>query len=140
MMLHKPDRLHKLNESFRKWLEVDYHRAPHRGIEGEKPNDRWLKMSNNVRRIADEKLENEIFLFHTQRRVTKTGTLSLNSVKYETSGALAGKKVDVYHDPSSDTPPSVCFEGRFFGKATLLDRKGNQSRRRKRPDQKGEQS
>jgi len=140
MLLHKPDRLHKLNEAFRKWLEVDYHRSPHRGIENEKPNDRWLTMSNNVRRISDQKLENEIFLFHTQRRVTKTATLSLNSITYETSAALVGKKVDVYYDPSSDAPPSVCFEGRFFGKATLLDRKANQSRRRKRKDQEGEQS
>jgi putative transposase len=134
----KPDRLNKLNESFRQWLETTYNRSPHRGIENETPHSRWLKTANKVRRICDHDLEKKVFLFHETRRVTKTGTISLNSKRYETATILAGKTVDIYFDPSSDEPPNIWFENKYHGRATLLDTKANLDRRRHKPGNKDE--
>ena len=133
LMLRKPDRLHKLNDSFRSWLETDYNRAPHRGIDGECPNERWLRTSNHVKRIQDTELETRVFLFHVTRKVTKTGTFSLDGTVYETNAALAGKKVGIHYDPSSATPPQVSYESTSYGRATLLDRNQNSTRRRRKP-------
>jgi len=137
LMLHKTDRLDKLNEAFRHWLENDYSRSPHRGISQQTPNDRWLKMSNNVRRLSDHDLENKVFLFHAVRKVTKVGTISLNSRRFETAPALAGEKVDIYYDPSSPLPPAIWFEGSYYGRTTELSCEDNLSRRRHKPT-KGE--
>ena len=130
MALRKPDRLHKLNDAFRRWLATDYNRSPHRGIGKETPHGRWLKTANKVRRICDNDLETKVFLFHTTRRVSKTGSISFNSKTYETAAVLAGKTVDVYYDPSTDRPPNIWFEQTYHGQASLLDRQINHSRRR----------
>lgn len=133
LALRKPDRLHKLNDAFRRWLETDYNRSPHRGIKGETPHKLWLKTGNKVRRICDNDLETKIFLFHDTRRVSKTGTISLNSTTYEVASVLAGKTIDVYYDPSTDRPPNVWFEQTYHGQASLLDSKVNLNRRRRKP-------
>jgi len=133
MNLRKPDRLHKLNDAFRRWLEVDYNRSPHRGIRGEAPYTLWLKTSNKVRRICDDDLDTQVFLFHETRKVTKTGTISLNADTYEVPSVLACKTVDIYYDPSSDAPPNVWFENTYHGRASLLDSKLNLNRRRHKP-------
>lgn len=133
MNLRKPDRLHKLNDAYRRWLETDYNRSPHRGIKGEIPHKLWLKTANKVRRICDNDLETKIFLFHETRRVSKTGTISLTSKIYEVPSVLACKTVDVYYDPSTDRPPNIWFEQTFHGQASLLDSKINLNRRRHKP-------
>jgi putative transposase len=133
LAFRKPDRLNKLNESFRQWLETSYNRGPHRGIDNETPHSRWLKTANKVRRICDNDLEKKVFLFHETSRVSKTGTISLESKRYETAAILAGKTVNIYFDPSSDAPPNIWFEHQFHGTATLLDSQANLDRRRHKP-------
>ena len=131
--LRKPDRLHKFNDSFRTWLEGDYNRSPHRGIDNDSPLDRWLRTSNQVKRISDMELETRVFLFHTTRKVSKTGTFSLDGLTYETNAALACKKVGIHYDPSSQKPPYVSYENTDYGRACLLDRNYNSTRRRRKP-------
>ena len=133
LALHKPDRLHKLKDSFRCWLEKDYNHSPHRGIDGDSPFNRWIRTSNQSRRISDMELETRVFLFHTTRKVSKTGTFSLNGITYETNAALAGKKVGIHYDPSSERPPYVSYESTSYGRACLLDRNQNATRRRRKP-------
>lgn len=135
MLLEKPSTLAALNQAFAQWLESDYNRAPHRGINRQTPNARWLQTSNHVRHLSDSHALDEAFLFHTTRKVNKTGVFSLNNRRFETSSALVGKVVDLYYDPTMPLAPEVVFESKSYGRAADVDRAGNfeRPRRQNRP-------
>lgn len=49
--------LDAINRRLWAWVEGEYHRNPHRGLEGETPADRWASHSEDVRLPPDELLE-----------------------------------------------------------------------------------
>lgn len=138
LKLGKATTLERLNELFRQWLENDYHRQPHRGIDGECPLDRWLRTSNHIRRISDDGLDRKVFLLHERRRVGKTGLLRWDGRLLETARALVGKKVDLYYDPSRSLPPAVWYEGVCHGRASEHVPAENYTRRRNRKQTAGD--
>ena len=53
------------------------------------------------------------------------GTFALMSRRFETDWVLGGSKIAVHYDPADISRVFVFHEGRFVGKAHLLDRGAN---------------
>lgn len=90
--------LEALNRAFWSWVEGEYHQAPHRGLDGECPADRWAQKSDEVRLASGELAE--LFLFEQKRKVQKDRTVSLDGVLYEVDASLVGETVLLRYDPS----------------------------------------
>ncbi|MFN0302699.1 MAG: integrase core domain-containing protein [Burkholderiales bacterium] len=91
--------LETLNRRLWAWVEGDYHRAPHRGLEEHTPLDRWAMSADSVR-LADRNLDlDALFLFEAKRRVQRDRTVSLNGALFEADAALVGQTVTLRFDP-----------------------------------------
>lgn len=90
--------LEALNRAFWAWVEGEYHQAPHRGLDGECPADRWAQKSDEVR-LATGDL-GDLFLFEQKRKVQKDRTVSLDGVLYEVNVDLVGETILLRYDPS----------------------------------------
>jgi len=114
-----PKSLEELNAEFRSWLETGYNCRIHSGIKM-KPIEKWLMSANKVRTVPADK-EYSYFLFHCERVVKKNGTFTIDTIPYETCYTLASKKVRIEYDPFNRLNVYVSFEGRDYGKASVLD-------------------
>lgn len=90
--------LDAINRRLWAWVEGEYHRNPHRGIEGDSPADRWASHSDDVRLPPDD--ISELFLFEQKRRVQADRTVSLDGIAYEVDATLVGETVLLRYDPS----------------------------------------
>ena len=90
--------LEALNRRLWAWVEGEYHRCPHRGLEGETPADRWAMRSDEVRQSSSDLAD--LFLFEQKRRVQADRTVSLDSVAYEVDAMLVGETVVLRFDPA----------------------------------------
>jgi transposase InsO family protein len=91
--------LEALNRLLFAWVEGRYHVTPHRGIDGEAPLDRWLRLSEGLRPLGREIDLDELFWDRTTRRVAKDGTISLQGGRFEVGPALIGRRVSIRFDP-----------------------------------------
>lgn len=82
-----------LNELFAKWLDEEYHKILHAGIE-ERPLDRYLKSAQRmkIRTITKHEAES-FFITAITRNVKKDATVSVNSKLYEVPVEFIGKKL-----------------------------------------------
>jgi hypothetical protein len=87
-----------INRRLWAWVEGEYHRNPHRGLEGETPADRWATHSEDVRFPPDDL--SELFLFEQKRRVQADRTVALDGIAYEVDATLVGETVVLRYDPS----------------------------------------
>ena len=63
----KLDSLEALNRLLWAWIEGEYHQAPHRGLSGQTPLDRWARTGAEVR-YHDASMDlDELFLFETKQ-------------------------------------------------------------------------
>jgi len=69
--------LDALNRLLFAWVEGEYHVRGHRGIEGETPLDRWMRLSDGIRSLPQDVDLEELFMSEVERRVGKDGTLSV---------------------------------------------------------------
>jgi transposase InsO family protein len=90
--------LEALNRRLWAWVEGEYHRSPHRGLEGDTPADRWAACSEEVRLPDGD--TSELFLFEQKRRVQADRTVSLDGVAYEVDATLIGETVTLRYDPA----------------------------------------
>ena len=91
--------LNALNRLLFAWIEGEYHQRPHRGIGGEKPLDRWLRLSDGIRPLPLDVDLDGLFLDEVSRRVAKDGTLTLAGKRFEAGPRFIGQKVTVRFDP-----------------------------------------
>lgn len=122
-----------LNRRLWAYVETEYHRAPHKGLGGEAPLDRWAKTADEVRHL-DETLD-ELFLAEAQRKVHADRVVSLTGVAYEVDASLVGETVTLRYDP---TLKGRAIQVHFGGKqwtAKVVDAYGNCFVRRDRPSQ-----
>ena len=91
--------LEALNRLFFAWIEGEYHSRPHRGLGGETPLDRWMRLSENIRPLPPEVDLEELFRDEITRRVTKDGTFTLKGQRFEAGPTLIGEKITVRFDP-----------------------------------------
>ena len=127
--------LEALNRRLWAFVEGEYHRSPHRGLDGRTPLDQWALAGENVR-YPDPHLDlDDLFLFEAKRRVMKDRTVSLNARLHEVDAHLVGQLVTLRYDP--DAPPSrpleVVHDAKPAGTATRLDAYANTRVKRHRP-------
>jgi len=91
--------LDALNRLLFAWVEGEYHQRPHRGIDGQTPLDRWMKLSDGIRPLPLDVDLDTLFMDETTRRVAKDGTLALSGHRFEAGPRFIGRKVTVRFDP-----------------------------------------
>lgn len=87
-----------MNRKLAAWVEGEYHHAPHRGLFGETPADRWARISEHVKMPGSD--VGECFLFDQKRRVARDRTVTLDGVAFEVDAALVGQVVTLRYDPA----------------------------------------
>ena len=97
--------LTELNALFTSWVQMVYHRTIHSGT-GMSPLARWD--TGWVGRSVDRRHPDviaEAFRWSALRKVTKTGTVSLQGNTYQVDPSLAGTRVELIYDPFDLTGP-----------------------------------
>jgi len=104
-MLRLPEDIDSLNEAFDLWLQDDYHRYMHYGINA-KPLDRFMEdlKTTSVKRPTEEELDTA-FQVTLNRRVKNDSTVSIGGVLYECPTEFIGKKIEIRHP--SDKPQDL---------------------------------
>ncbi len=127
--------LESLNRRLWAWVEGEYHQAPHRGLDGETPLDRWATAGADVRYPDAGPDFDDVFLFEVKRRVMKDRTVSLHGRLYEADAILVGRTVVLRYDPEAppNRPVQILLDGKPAGQATILDAYANTAVRRVRP-------
>lgn len=92
----------ELNTIFDRWLDKEYQKSFHRGIQ-DKPMDKWMGDLANVsiKRVSSEQLD-LAFYITIKRKVKNDATISVNSTLYEVPPAFIGKVIELRHP--SDSP------------------------------------
>jgi hypothetical protein len=91
--------LDELNSLFFKWLEEDYCRKAHRGLDGQSPHDVLMSQLGRLKLITDKSIIDEIFMYRESRKIQPDATVQMKTILYETDPALAGKRIDVRYEP-----------------------------------------
>jgi putative transposase len=103
-MLRLPDidNIDSLNEAFHLWLQDDYHRHMHYGINA-KPLDRFMEdiKTTSLKRPTEQELDTA-FQITLHRRVKNDSTVSISGVLYECPTEFIGKKLEIRYP--SDKP------------------------------------
>jgi putative transposase len=125
--------LDALNRRLWTWVEGEYHRSPHRGLDGATPLDRWAALADEVRYLGPD-IE-DLFLNEAKRKVAKDRTVSLGGVVYEVDAALVGEVVVLRHDPAKPGRSlQVWLKGARAKDARVVDVHGNCFVKREKPE------
>jgi len=93
------DSLDKLNTLYFQWLEDDYKKKAHSGLNGLSPHDVLMSQLGNLRMITDRRQLDEAFMYRVSRKVQHDATIQIDNILYETEPHLAGKRVEIRYDP-----------------------------------------
>ncbi len=116
--------LDALNRRLGAWIEDEYHYAPHRGLDGATPIDRWAANAAHIQLPTSDL--SDVFLFEEKRKVQQDRTVSLHGVVYEVDAALVGETVTLRYDPARATRGiQVLFPGRPAATAKPVDAYAN---------------
>ncbi|HXK11617.1 MAG TPA: DDE-type integrase/transposase/recombinase [Vicinamibacteria bacterium] len=125
--------LDALNRRLWAWVEGEYHRAPHRGLDGTTPLDRWATLADEVRFLGPD--IDDLFLLEAKRKVAKDRTVSLHGVVYEVDATLVDEAVLLRYDPARPGRRiQVWFKGARVHDAKVVDVHANCFVRRERPE------
>jgi putative transposase len=125
--------LEALNRKLWAWIESEYHQAPHKGLGGQSPTDRWTMSAEDVELVRGD--ISDLFLFEAKRKVQRDRTVSLNGVLYEVDAALVDETVTLRFDPSRPgRPVQVWHRGQQVQVAKPVDAYANCFVRRDRRD------
>jgi transposase InsO family protein len=125
--------LEALNRLLFAWIEGKYHVTPHRGIDGESPLDRWLRLSDGLRPISAQVDLDELFWDQTTRKVAKDGTLSLKGKIFEAGPTFIGQRVIIRFDPFDLRCVVIATPDGQTQQAFPVDLEGNRRVRRNPP-------
>jgi len=120
--LSPPAGIEALNTAFQKWVEEEYNRGPHAGIDGATPLERWLAGSTCVRLLPGDGSHAHAFLVTEERVVRNDGTLVFGGRLFETDFALKGCTVEVRRRLAEPDRLYVYHDGRYIGIARPLNR------------------
>ena len=127
--------LSDLNARLWAWLEQVYHRAPHSGLDGQTPLQRYQQDLPRVRTLGALATRLDALFYHrVERKVRKDGTVSYQGQRFEVPYTLSGRSVRVVVDPHAGQVIGVEDDkGVSLGAATPLDAVANTHRRRRKP-------
>ena len=114
--------LDTMNRALSAWIEGEYHHAPHRGLGGESPADKWARTSERVRMPGAD--IGELFLAEQKRNVRADRTVTLDGVAFEVDAALVGERVTLRFDPARKPDKrtvEVWHQGRRIETARRVD-------------------
>lgn len=127
--------LEALNRKLWAYVEGEYHQAPHRGLDGETPLDRWAKRADEVKYLDGKVDLDDFFLTEARRKVAKDRTVSLNGLVYEVDATLVGETVTLRFEagPAQPRTVRVFHEGAHVHDAKVVDVYANCFVKRDRP-------
>ena len=115
-----------LNARFHTWLESEYHRNPHRGLEGKTPLEFWLSKTTHLISLDPTIDLDAMFRHEIRRKIYNDSTFTLDTLLYEVPSILIGKSVKVLYDPKKPgTRLQVFHDGVDYGEAKLVDTYAN---------------
>jgi len=125
--------LDALNRRLWAWVEGEYHRAPHHGLDGSTPLDRWAAVADEVRYLGPDL--DDLFLHEAKRKVARDRTVSLDGVVYEVDATLVGEVVMLRHDPAKPGRAiQVWAKGAKVQDARVVDVHANCFVKREKPE------
>jgi putative transposase len=125
--------LDALNRRLWTWVEGEYHRSPHRGLDGATPLDKWAQVADEVRYLGPDL--DDLFLDEAKRKVARDRTVSLGGIVYEVDAALVGEVVVLRHDPAKPgRQVQVWLKGARVQDATVVDVHANCFVKREKPE------
>jgi hypothetical protein len=125
--------LDALNRRLWAWVEGEYHRSPHRGLDGATPLDRWAALADEVRFLGAD--IDDLFLQEAKRKVAKDRTVSLNGIVYEVDAVLVDESVVLRYDPARPgRSVQVWLKGVRAKDAKVVDVHGNCFVKREKPE------
>lgn len=113
------DTLADLNRLFWAWLEEAYHHRLHADTK-ERPAARFAHGPGDIHTVDPDQLA-RVFLWQEDRRVDKTGCISLLGNRYEVDGRLRGKRVLLRFNPYDLTQIQVFYRDHAYGLARPLE-------------------
>lgn len=120
--------LDAMNRRLWAYVEGEYHRAPHKGIDGQTPLDRWASLGGEVRYPEAGLDLDDLFLWEAKRKVKKDRTVSLHGVIYEVDATLVDTTVTLRYDPQKQKQGGsvkVYADGGKVGDAFVVDVRAN---------------
>ena len=113
--------LEELNQKWKYFLEQEYQKESHDGIEeyykshgvevpsgGISPEQEFMRDTRGLIYL-DTELVSEAFLHHETRRLDQAGCFSFGDVKYEASTSLANAEVEIAFDPMNTETVKVMY-------------------------------
>jgi transposase InsO family protein len=125
LVFNPVDSIEQLNERFWAWLETEYHRRPHKGLDGQTPVERFAERSHHLHTLDAQMDVEGLFLARTTRRVRRDATISLEGRTFEVPVALRGRQVEVRYDPFTFSRVEIYLDEQYMGRATPCDRQLN---------------
>ena len=123
--------IHDYDQRFHNWLEREYHRTGHAGLNGQTPLDAWLAGTQHIFHLDRTINLAEVFCHQTTRRVANDATVSLDGVHYEVQSVLCGRKVTLKTNPLDEWPEVRIFlDGKDYGSAKRIDEYANAKSKR----------
>ena len=122
-----------LDQRFHTWLESEYHRSPHRGLDGATPLATRLTRSHLIVPLDPTVNLVEAFRHEALRTVHRDGTITLDSVLFELPATLIGQRVTLRYDLQPAPRHRRLFvyhDGRCLGEARRVDSYANAHVRR----------
>ncbi len=122
-----------LDRRFHSWLESEYHRTPHRGLEKQTPLEAWVEKAHLIIPLDPAVNLEEAFLHEASRRVHKDSTITLEGSLFEVPSIVAGERITVRYNPHVSPGRrrlQILKDGQFIGEARLVDSYANTRVRR----------
>jgi len=111
-----------LNRRLAVWIDGEYHRQPHRGLEQQTPLECWAQSASGLRYPDPGTDLDDLFLFEDQRKVQNDRTVSLHGQVFEVDASLIGQRVTLRYDPTQpEAPIQVVHNGQFIEQARRVD-------------------
>ncbi len=109
--------LEELNSFLFAWLNKEYHRRRHGGLDDMTPLERWRQDEGKIERVKPEEIKRALMLRATRRVHIRTGTIGLEGRTYQTSPELSGQTVEVRWHAGDPTEVEIWQSGRSVGMA-----------------------
>jgi hypothetical protein len=121
---HDLKNLDDLNQRFFKWLEDDYKRKAHKGLNGLSPHDVLMSKVSELKLITDVERINENFLLRITRKIQPDATTQIDNILYETDSRFSSQRVEIRYEPEwlNDVTRSLPIyeDGKKVGEARMV--------------------
>jgi transposase InsO family protein len=122
-----------LEVRFRSWVESEYHRSPHRGLNSLTPLDQWLAKASHIVALDPTVDLDDAFRHQISRKVYRDSTVTVDGVLYEVPSSLIGERITLRFDPTIPAERRrmiILLDGTDCGIARIVDSYANTRVRR----------